>query len=295
MKNILVLVFFLFLLTSNIFSQPKKVIIDADTANGIDDVFAIARVLKCNQFDVLGITAAQWKNQDSYELKTADLSWELNNTILKLMNKSSIPSLRGSEMIVGQTWGGDEPRESEATEFIIKKAMEIGDNEKLTIICLGALTNIASAIKIKPEIIDKLSLYILGAMYHLDKNAWDKNEYNVRNDLNAFDVIFNTNELEIVVMPANISDRLVFKKKTVISQLKGKEGIGELILKLWDKKGEEREERMIWDLALVDAIIFPEMASKKTVFGPPENTQRKITIYYNIDEKQMQKDFWNIF
>ncbi|MFC2120900.1 nucleoside hydrolase [Bacteroidota bacterium] len=295
MKKLFFLILFHLLLITGIGAQTKKVIIDADTANGLDDVFAIARVLRSDKFELLGITAAQWKNQESYDLNTADLSWELNNTILNLMNKREIPSLHGSEMIVGQSWGGDEPRESEATEFIIKKAMEMRDNEKLTIICLGALTNISSAITLKPEIADKISLYILGAMYHLDKNAWDKNEYNVRNDLNAFDVILNNKALEMVIMPANIGEKLIFKKKTTISQLSGKKGIGELIIKLWDRKDNEREERMIWDLALIEAIINPEMAEQRIVSGPPENVQRKLTIYTQIDEKRMQEDFWNIF
>lgn len=50
----------------------------------------------------------------------------------------------------------------------------------------------------------------------------------------------------------------------------------------------------MWDLALVEAYLKPDLASKDLVLTPPENNQRKIKAYVKIDEKPMADDFWKI-
>ncbi len=44
--------------------QPLPIIVDADTANEIDDAFALTRALTEPRFQVEGITSAQWHTQD---------------------------------------------------------------------------------------------------------------------------------------------------------------------------------------------------------------------------------------
>lgn len=45
--------------------QPGKmrVIIDADTANEVDDLFAIARALVASEFQIEGLTSALWRHR----------------------------------------------------------------------------------------------------------------------------------------------------------------------------------------------------------------------------------------
>jgi purine nucleosidase len=68
-------------------SGQKKVIIDADTANEVDDIVSIARALMSDKIEVIGLTVAQWPNEDSWMKKTALESWELNNSILELLDR----------------------------------------------------------------------------------------------------------------------------------------------------------------------------------------------------------------
>jgi purine nucleosidase len=76
----------LILINLNISGQ-RKVIIDADTTNEVDDIVAIARALISDKIEVVGLTAAQWANEDSWMIKTAQESWELNNLILELLDR----------------------------------------------------------------------------------------------------------------------------------------------------------------------------------------------------------------
>ena len=305
MKNVILLICTISFFLLNVQSQTKKVIIDADTANELDDVIAISRALMSDKLEVIGLTASQWNYQKSYSINTVEESWKLNNTILKLMNIESIPSLMGSELLVGERWeglkayyGGIEPQKSDASDFIIQKARELPDDEKLIILTLGPLTNIASAILTDPRIAKKISLYFLGANYDLEKGVWNKNEFNVRNDLNAFDVILNTKELDLFIMPANVSFSLSFKNKSSLDQLEGKDGIAGLICERWKEFVSNPNDEwgwVMWDLALIHAFIHPEWVEKKTVITPPENLQREITVYTHIDHEKMKEDFWKHF
>ena len=40
--------------------EKPKLILDADTANEIDDMYAIVRMLRQDKFDVLALTSTQW-------------------------------------------------------------------------------------------------------------------------------------------------------------------------------------------------------------------------------------------
>jgi purine nucleosidase len=47
----------------------------------------------------------------------------------------------------------------------------------------------------------------------------------------------------------------------------------------------------MWDLALVEAYLNPDMSIIKEVLTPPENTQRIIKVYTKIDNESLQKIF----
>ncbi len=118
-----------------------------------------------------------------------------------------IPSLKGSENAVGQGehWGSKKGIAlNEASEFIIRKTLEMPENEKLIVIVTGSATNVSSAIISEPTLIDKIAVYFIGTTYNFEGKAFSKNEFNVRSDLNAVDVLFETENLELHVMPANI-------------------------------------------------------------------------------------------
>jgi purine nucleosidase len=287
-------------------SGQERIIIDADTANEVDDIVAIARALMSENIEIAGLTAAQWSHQGTYGRHTAKESWELNNDILRIMGRHDIPSLQGSELKVGEQWSGFAlfsggqlpPRKSNAADFIIEKALDQQGEDKLIILVLGPLTNIASAILQEPAIIDRISVRYIGTIYDLSTDNWNKNEFNSRNDPNALDLVLNTAGLELHIMPANVASPLTFSNKSSITRLTGQGGISELILEKWKEKVPEPTDDwgwIMWDLALIHSIINPQWVEKKLTSTPPENTQRPIWVYTSIDHERMRQDFWSNF
>jgi inosine-uridine nucleoside N-ribohydrolase len=292
----------LFLLSSvlliNMQAQKPNVIIDADTGNEIDDMPAIVLALKSEKVDVLAVTAAQWNRVEVCGRQTMDESWVLNNRTLQLLEMKHIPSLKGSELAVGQGqhWGSKTGTAfNEASGFIIKKAMERPEGEKLIVIVTGSATNVASAIISEPKIIDKIAVYFIGTTYDFKRKAFNKNEFNVRSDLNAVETLFNTEGLELHVMPANICTNLKVTQNDIDIRLKSNEGIDGMLKELWTKVNKEGIDWTMWDFAIVQAVINPQWAKEILVKTPPENTQREVYLYNQINTGEMMEDFWKVF
>ncbi len=271
--------------------RTRTMLIDADTANEIDDLYAIVRALLQPDFRVAGLSSAQWNNRVSPP-NTVQLSQKLNEDILALMGRHDIPSPVGSEMIMGFPWGGSEPRNTPAAQLIIRTARAMPRGRKLIVANLGATTNVASAIKLAPDIIPRMSCYTLGGHFHARRRVWNKDEFNVRNDLNAANYLFNCKGLDLHVMPVNILVEFKFRLADVMERLAGKGGIWDYLATRWLTFSPSSEAWIMWDLALIIAIARPELAEHARVMTPPENTQRTISVYTAIDGAAMQDDWW---
>ncbi len=267
------------------------VLLDADSANEIDDLYAIVRALLEPRFRVVGLSSAQWNNRLSPP-DSVLRSQAINQDLVRLMNRHDIPTPLGAEMIMGKPWGGSEPSDSAAAQFLIRTARAMPAGEKLRVVGLGATTNIASAIALAPDIVPKIACYVLAGRYYADRKVWDKDEYNVRNDLNATNYLFNKEGLELHVMPVNILTEFKFEQKSTVDRLAGKGETWDYLVNRWLSFAPTNDTWIMWDLALVIAVARPGLATEAEVMTPPENTQRKVFAYTRVDLAGMQADWW---
>lgn len=287
------------------FAQKRKVWIDADTGNEMDDLYAIARILMDTSVEVAGISSAHFNNAElvtekrwhiypTKNINTVLISQGLNERLLEYLNKMNIPHPPGASKMVGHAWGQTDPRDSPAARSIIKKAHECKLGEKLDIISIGAVTNLASAIILDSSIVPEIRCYLLAAKFYPANNVWDKNEFNVRNDLNAFDYILNKENVELFIMPANIAYPLQFFRSDCKSKLSNAGNkLFNLLLKRWDEI-DAGQTWVMWDLALVEAYLLRSSAKYETRNTPGENKKREIYVYTKINEKQMLANFWSV-
>ena len=107
---------------------------------------------------------------------------------------SRYPVFRGSTDYLKNR---NQPEESDAVRDLIDRAMSADENNPLYVAAIGAITNVASAILLKPEIIQKIIVVWLGghAMH------WhDTNEFNLMQDVPAARVIFNSG-VPLILVP----------------------------------------------------------------------------------------------
>lgn len=277
--------------------------LDADTGNETDDLYALHRVLVEPGLAIAGLSSVHFNNADlvAFErwnqyptrgIDTVGISQSLNEALLAAHGRADIPHPLGADRQMGRAWGGRAPRDSAAARGIIAAALARPAGEKLIILGLGAVTNIASALALDPGIAGRVSVHLLGADFDPAAGAWNKNEFNVRNDLNGFDLLLDHPTLELAIMPISTARPYIYGKEETYRALRDDVPAEKMLKDRWEETNPQDQSRVLWDLALVQAVLRPELATLATVRTPPENTPRDLRLYAAIDVAAMRADFF---
>lgn len=174
------------------------VVIDTDTYNEIDDQFALAYLIKSDdELKLKAIYAAPFLNDKvDTPLEGMERSNDEIYRILSLMKRDDLKAIvyKGSKQFLPSE---TEPVRSEAAEHLAELAMGYSEEKPLYVIAIGAITNVASALLIKPEIKDKIVVVWLGGHSY----DWhDNKEFNLYQDVAAARIIFGS-EVALVQLP----------------------------------------------------------------------------------------------
>lgn len=274
-----------------------RVIIDTDAACEADDPFAIVQALLSPKLIVKGILAEHFNEKGSVRKSFDEIM-----TILDAMNLK-VPVFVGEESSIDSA--GWPESVSEAAEFIISEAMQ-DDPKPLYILCQGAITNLAAALRRKPAIKDRIKVVWIGTHGLSDKPAPFR-EFNAGNDVTAANYVLESG-VNLWLVPSD-----VYTTITV--------GLAELKLKVLPcgRIGKHLYENMIdynlspragwtqgesWSLGDSPAIaiaINPECG--KYVYAPAphvnEDTSSSsrsgnpvIRVYKSVDSRYILEDFF---
>ena len=264
-------------------------IIDADTGNEVDDPYALVRGLIEPSWEVLGLNATQWQASHWATEKSMEDSHRLNDILLAYLKVDDVASNRGANNRL-YDWG-NKTQTSSASVFIVEQALKM-DEDKLVVIALGALTNVASALLDHPEISDKIKLYWLGSSYDFELGAMKNTDFNSMMDIQAVDVILNST-VELHIIPNNVSGKMKFNWDETQDRFRNKHDLTDFLLDRWYLHVDAGiRERTIWDLALIQAIVFPEWAKEVKITTSKERGNREIWMYQDIDAKKMKEEFF---
>ena len=184
--------------------EKKKVILDTDMYNEVDDQFALTYLLKSlDIFDLQAITIAPFSKSGYASTTTiedgTEKSYQTTLKVLEMLDKQEYNDLvfKGALQYMN---------DSEEENDAVRKIIEIANkNQKTTILAIGAITNVALAIKKDPTIISKIKVVWLGGNTFLTK---DNNEFNFRQDIKAVQTVFHSG-VDLVVIPCrNVASNL---------------------------------------------------------------------------------------
>jgi len=217
-------------------------------------------------------------------------SHRLNQVILAEMDKN-VKTRRGGVNRMFD-WG-DMAQHSAAAYEIIHQAKDLAQGEKLIIVALGALTNVASAIYIEPSISAKIRLYWLGSTYDFDKGILKRQDFNCMMDQQAVEVLLMS-DAEMHIMPVNVAIQMQFTFEETESQLP-ESSLSKLLMDRWYTHLDGgRKQRVLWDLALIQSIIHPEWTHVTTITTSKDQGSRQIHFYDSIDVKNMKGEFFKV-
>jgi len=231
------------------------VVIDTDTYNEIDDQFAIAYALRRpDRLNVKAIYAAPFFNQRSVSPEDGMAKSEQEiHKLLELMGETR-------EVYSGsRTYLPDEttPVASPAAEDLIRRAMEYSPEKPLYVVALGAITNVASALLMKPEIADRIVIVWLGG-HALE---WEDNyEFNLRQDIAAGRVVYSSGA-PLVMLPAQqVVSALATTGPELNLWLRGKNALCDYLVQNTVDEAESYAKgrawsRNIWDVTGISWLL----------------------------------------
>ncbi|MDT8432277.1 MAG: nucleoside hydrolase [Bacteroidales bacterium] len=267
-----------------------SVIIDSDSGNEFDDLYAITLALIDPKIDVIGLTSAQWYNHPRGGDSSVYESQRINEELLKLNDRFDIPHPLGAAGPTG-FWGDVKPIPSAAAAFIREEVAKLGFKEKLNVVTLGAPTNLATAILQDTTIISKIRWYAMGLRYDDREQVWNKNEFNTRNDLDAMDYLLNREGLETHIMTATTSKKYTFDRTETFDMLSSRAPKYTYLVDRWKTLYPEHRSWIMWDVALIHAIMNPDLVTEKDIWTPPENLRRRVFVYTWLDDVKMRREF----
>jgi purine nucleosidase len=237
--------------------DPTRVVLDCDTANEVDDQFAITHALGVpgGTLDVRGVISVH--NTTAHGPGSRDMYQEEAERVVALCG-SDVPCIPGADRPM-------ESREdmvpSAGLEFLVEQA-RIGP---LTIIATGPATDAASLFLAAPESRENVRVVWLGGFGDATSyGVWQNRmgELNGRADVAAYRTLLEEPvdllhiptwpaPAKLLVDPASFGEELRALGRPIASYLAE-------ILQLWATEyGQPERRKELWDLACVAAVADP--------------------------------------
>ena len=167
-----------------------RVIVDTDAACEADDPFAIVHALLSPKLIVKGVVAEHFNVAHSME--------DSYNEILTIKQAMAVDF----PAFMGQTGPlSEDTYVSEGVDFIIKEALT-DSPYPLFILCQGAITNVAMAIKTNPGIIGKMTVIWIGTHGEAPCTAPFR-EFNAGNDIEAANYVLKSG-IDLWLVPSQV-------------------------------------------------------------------------------------------
>ncbi len=263
--------------------RKKRVFIDSDTYNEMDDQYAIAYALgHTDDYEVLGIGAAGFgNNQKLFKFGTTLSYNEINNVLDKCHLTEKYPVFMGAETTV--TWNGGKAVDNPASREIIRLAHE--SDEILYVMTLGCATNITSAILLDPTIKDKICVI---ALFTHTESYGNLSEFNYQMDKTAAKTLLNSG-VNMVLMPAcgldheGLGTMWIRMYRSDIDKLNNGsdacEYLGYTLPHRFRAYNEDAQSwgHIMWDIAAPGFLVHPEKYEVSIIPAPVITNSDKIS------------------
>lgn len=277
--------------------EKLNVILDTDTYNECDDQFALAYMLKSQDiFNIEAITVAPFSHiEKNVSVKDGqELSY---NEILKICKWLDFDTknkvFKGSQDYICNGYNEDNDAVNKIIEISLK-------NDKTYIMAIGAITNVALAIKKEPKIIDKIEVIWLGGN---ELGYKDNQEFNFRQDIDAVKVVFNS-KVKLTILPCkDVISKLRIDINTLKESIGNKSELCDYLIDRFYNDGYHglQEERVIWDISVIAYMINKSWFKIKEINCPNinENTSyelninnHEVTFVNNINTEKVYEDLF---
>jgi inosine-uridine nucleoside N-ribohydrolase len=303
---------------------PVRLVIDTDAANEIDDQFAIAwALLRPQQLRIEGLHAAPF----SFAHRRADLphapadapsfctpgdgmrrSLDEIRRILALLGLPDAGRVHaGSARYLG---ADGQPVASAAVDHLIALARSLPRGERLWVAALGAPTNVASALLLAPDLVERIVVVWTSAWPTHAPHA--NASFNFEQDVAASRILFDSG-VPLVYLPGfHVGAQLRLSRAEADRHVAGRGAIGAALhalfvhnplFALYPTDAGRPYSWTIWDLICIAWLLEPRWVPSHLVRAPhvgddlrwqPGSTQRhRIREGYGVDRDAIFNDLFD--
>ena len=262
---------------------PSKIrmVLDTDTYNEIDDQFALTyALLSPEKLQVEAVYAAPFHNSRSSS--PADGMEKSYEEILRLLEKLGHDpdgfAFKGSTDYLQDK---NTPQDNPAVQDLIAKAMASPDDDPLYVVAIGAITNVASAVLLQPEIIEKIVIVWLGGhALHWEHTR----EFNLFQDVLSAQVLLDCGVPFVLVPCSGVTTHLTTTLPELQHYIAGKGAIGDYLVEIFEayKPNNFGRSSVIWDMATIAYLINSAWTPANLVHSPILNDN----ITWSIDQSR---------
>ena len=283
--------------------KPAKgvsMVLDTDTYNEIDDQFALVYALLSKEsFNLEAVYAAPFSNNRADNPTTGmELSYE---EILRILDKMDVEpkdfAFKGSKNYLAKDL---KPETSPATDDLIKRASLHSPENPLYVVPVGAITNIANAILLKPEITKNIVVIWLGGHAHDWPNT---REFNMMQDKAAANVILDSGVPFVQYPCMGVVSEFHTTVPEMEQYLSGHNDISDYLLETFKDyhKDHFAWSKVVWDMTAVAYLINRDWTPSQLVHAPRvsefdtysfDNNRHLIRMVYHIRRDAIFKDFF---
>ena len=231
------------------------VVLDTDAYNEVDDQFAIAYLLKSkNKLNTVAIYAAPFLNEKSVSLADGmEKSYNEIFKVLELANEKAAVLKGSTQYLENETI----PVISDAAHDLAERVKKYSPENPLYVVAIGAITNVASAILINPEVAENTVVIWLGGHalhFHHTK------EFNMYQDIAAARVVMKSGVPFVQLPCMGVVDKFAVSKPELEYWLKGKNELANYLAENVIAEAESYAKgtawtRVIWDVTAVAWLL----------------------------------------
>ena len=231
------------------------VVLDTDAYNEIDDQFAISYLLKSKEkLNTKAIYAAPFLNSKSESPKDGmEKSYDEIFKILSLLDEK-VDVFKGSEKYLDNE---DTPVISPAARDLAERVKNYSPQNPLYVVAIGAITNIASAMFLNPEVAkNSVVIWLGGHALHYHHTR----EFNMYQDIAAARVVMQSGVPFVQLPCMGVVNTFRVSKPELELWLKGKNALADYLAENTIKEADCYAKgtawtRVIWDVTAVAWLL----------------------------------------
>lgn len=231
--------------------EPIDMVLDTDTYNEIDDQYAISYAMaSTDRLNLKALYAAPFDNKYvSGPAEGMERSYQEIHNLFNLMGKE-VPVYRGSEAYLTDE---NTPVESPAMRDLVERAMQYTWENPLYVVGIAAITNIASAMLVKPEISGRIVVVWLGG----HTLGWPGNaEFNLRQDVAAARVVFGSGAPLVLLPCLGVVHSFITTEPELNYWLRGKNALCDYLIDHTVEVANEYACGKVWSRPLWDVTAI---------------------------------------